>query len=251
MCTVSWLVRPDGYELYFNRDELRTRKPAEPPRIWQRGAVRFLAPVDGEAGGTWLAVNEFGLTVGLLNLYGESVLSSGDPCAFKSRGFLVEHLAASANVALLRAQLAPTLLKSFRPFTLVALTPSEPVWAGRWDGERLTTVVLDQPLLSSSGYDAAGAEAARRELWRQMALGEDELSPDHLLSFHCSHQPERGPFSPCMHRDDARTVSFARVVVSPDAATMSYADGPPCSAALGRPEVLLRRAETLIATSPT
>lgn len=249
MCTASWLVRPDGYELFFNRDELRRRARAEPPRLWQHGPVRFLAPVDAEAGGTWLAANEFGLTVALLNLYGESAPAASG--AFVSRGRLVEHLAASANLRLLRAQLAPEVLASFRPFTLLALALGEAAWAARWDGERLAEVVLDLPLLSSSGYDTAAAETARRALWQREILAAGGPSTERLLEFHRSHEPERGPFSPCMHRDDARTVSFTHVSVSPTAVAMRYAGGPPCRTPPGETELLTRRAETLIATSPT
>ena len=69
MCTVTWILDGDSYSLYFNRDELRTRQPALPPQRHQERGVRFLSPTDGDAGGTWIAVNEYGLSLGLLNDY--------------------------------------------------------------------------------------------------------------------------------------------------------------------------------------
>src|SRR5262245_12838820 len=70
MCTVSWLHQRDGYILLCNRDERRTRKPASGPRI-AGGVVRYIAPVDGDHGGSWIGVNHLGLTLCLLNRYGK------------------------------------------------------------------------------------------------------------------------------------------------------------------------------------
>ena len=67
MCTVTWIYEPGGYHLLCNRDEKKDRAPALAPRIHQRGWVRFIAPVDAQFGGSWIAVNEFGVSVCLLN----------------------------------------------------------------------------------------------------------------------------------------------------------------------------------------
>ena len=57
------------YHLFFNCDELRTRGPALPPRMHEARGLRFLAPIDTDAGGSWLGVNELGLSIGLVNYY--------------------------------------------------------------------------------------------------------------------------------------------------------------------------------------
>ena len=62
-----------------------------------------------------------------------------------------------------------------------------------------------------------------------------------FLFFHRSHRPERGAHSPCMHRDDARTVSLTGVRVTASAISMTYADGPPCSTELSPPLTQMRR----------
>ena len=67
MCTVSWLHQPAGYHLLCNRDEKRTRGVALGPRIQERAGVRFVAPADADFGGAWIAVNEFGVSLCLLN----------------------------------------------------------------------------------------------------------------------------------------------------------------------------------------
>ena len=67
MCTVSWFHEPGGYQLFCNRDEKLSRKKALEPRQWTREGVRFTAPIDAEAGGAWIALNEFGVSLCLLN----------------------------------------------------------------------------------------------------------------------------------------------------------------------------------------
>jgi hypothetical protein len=66
MCTVSWVHQKDGYQLLSNRDEKHTRKPALAPSLRQQRQVRFLAPIDGDQGGSWIGVNQFGLSLCLL-----------------------------------------------------------------------------------------------------------------------------------------------------------------------------------------
>ena len=96
MCTASWLDRPEGFELFFNRDERRTRARSLPPRVVTApDGTRYLAPIDAESGGTWIAVNEHGLAVCLLNRYPE-VLAPATP---RSRGHLVTHLAGTGALA--------------------------------------------------------------------------------------------------------------------------------------------------------
>ena len=67
MSTVTWRRIPSGYQVFFNRDELRAREAALPPAPAELNGVRYLAPRESADGGTWLAVNERGLTLGLLD----------------------------------------------------------------------------------------------------------------------------------------------------------------------------------------
>ncbi|NKB23842.1 MAG: hypothetical protein GKR87_05585 [Kiritimatiellae bacterium] len=62
MCTVTWLHDTHRYEVFFNRDEQRTRLPASPPQIRIRNHMKYMAPIDEQAGGSWIGVNEGGLT---------------------------------------------------------------------------------------------------------------------------------------------------------------------------------------------
>ena len=91
MCTLSWL--PDragqGYALWFNRDELHTRAPELAPReLRTADGIAWLAPTDPDSGGTWLAVNQFGVTAALLNDY-DTGWTPPSGRARESRGRLV------------------------------------------------------------------------------------------------------------------------------------------------------------------
>ncbi len=237
MCTATWLRDDGGYHLFFNRDERRERKRAQPPVRSEAEGVSYLAPRDGDAGGSWLAVNEFGLSVALLNYYQAPVLNSPVAGAFVSRGQLVTALVTAASLAEVDRRLSALDLLAYRPCTLLILVPSSVALFG-WDGTLLRR--LPEPetrMLSSSGFDAAGAERSRRELLASVAPN----SADALRRFHASHQPQRGAFSPCMHRHDASTVSFSEVRVTPRRVSFKYADGPPCEAELSPAVELARR----------
>jgi hypothetical protein len=233
MCTVSWAATADGYELFCNRDERRARKAAHAPTVRASRGVRYLAPTDAEAGGTWIAANEYGLALCLLNRYSEGEAQAAGE--FKSRGLLLPDLLSLRDPAEAVRAVARGGLTQFRPFTLLALaagaTPAVACWTGRSllvsdDGDSL------MPLTSSS-FNGAEVVRARRELFRRMPGGFIHPSAELLTRFHHSHEPEPGPFSVCMHRPDASTVSFSRVKVSPASVEFYYRPGPPCAGADG------------------
>ncbi len=237
MCTVSWLPSAGGYTLYFNRDERRTRAPSAPPGLRERDGVRFLAPLDGDFGGTWIAANEFGLTLSLLNRYGDS---AGPPPAHPvSRGRLVLDLAPAAGQAELEARLSRLDLAAYQPFTLVAAAADAPVWLAAWNGRTLALGRHAAPglILTSSAFDEPGVAASRRRVFEEVLR--EGVTEDGLAALHRSHLPARGPFSICMHRGDAETQSLSRITVTASAVSFAHVPDAPCrgqeSAALRLP----------------
>lgn len=230
MCTVTWIQDPDSYSLYFNRDELRTRQPALPPQRHRNKGVHVLSPTDGDAGGTWIAVNEHGLSLCLLNDYSSQVAQPTK--RFTSRGHLVEDLAPTTDLEVLKGLWPEVDHEKFRPFQLLALAPKEPVHLFGWNGaEPQHAVAVSAPLCSSS-FDGPGAASSRQDLLDEFSARPDLDTRKRLLRYHQSHSPERGPYSVCMHRPDAATVSFTLVDVDPSGVSMAYAQGAPCSAPL-------------------
>lgn len=231
MCTATWIRIEGGYELFFNRDELKARKPGLPPTPRERGGVRFLAPTDGDAGGAWLGVNDRGISVGIANGPRSERDEGSGP--FRSRGLLVLDLLACASIDEIGRSMRSEDPARYRSFALLALAPARDAVVFDWDGTRLEVERRREAgaLLISSSRDPARAREARRAELERLVRERGVLDRDLLLDFHASHAPERGPFSPCMHREDAGTVSFSRIHVSAARIELEYRPGPPCEGA--------------------
>jgi hypothetical protein len=228
MCTVSWLRQAEGYVLLCNRDERHTRKPAGSPRVDEVRGVPFVAPVDGDHGGSWIGANQFGLTLCLLNRYGDS--KPDRDRAYISRGLLLTNLLDCRRSQNVIDQLKQRELDRFQPFTMLALAVDAPAILINWTGLECA-IQLDaearMPLTSSSLRDP-NIPALRRKLFAEMVAQPGDLDTELLHEFHRSHLPERGPSSVCMHRADAATVSLSIVTVTPRSVEFLYHPGPPC-----------------------
>lgn len=246
MCTLTWTPAVEGrYSVWFNRDELRSRLPALPPRVWTERAIPFVAPTDGDAGGTWIAVNAQGLTVCLLNHFAADAARPAedilDPRAFVSRGRLVVDLMDSRSVDQVAEQLEPDALRGrYRPFDLVALDPGGAIARLTWDGERLACSEAEQvrPPIASSGFQPVEVAAVRALTYTQLVPA--TATENQIEAFHRSHLPERGAYSVCMHRPEARTVSLSHIRVETDQVHFRYGDGPACRTFMGAPLSLAR-----------
>jgi hypothetical protein len=227
MCTVTWRRNPRGYQIFFNRDELKTREPATPPALNQLNGVRYLAPADGRAGGTWLAVNERGLSLGLLNFWepGKPAALSGE----KSRGLVIASLIDARTQEEIAERLHLHNLAPYGPFFLLAWAPDRPVHWHKWDGFRRTASILrdeDIPVTTSS-FEPEAVEAARRARFAQMVTRTGPVTDLALAEYHRSTDSRGGAFSVFMTRPDAMTVSYSRVTVSPEEIKFYYAARKP------------------------
>lgn len=222
MCTVSWLHVRGGYELFCNRDEKHTRSVAASPRVLSSGQVRYIASLDGDFGGTWLSVNEFGVTVCLLNGAGGS--------GRESRGKLVLELADSSSTRSVRERLQRMALRRFHSFSLVALEPGQTATICTWNGHKLTVLTNGEhlmPLVSSSFRPDVVARRRKADLLRR--IGDARVLDSQVLDeFHHGTGAEQSAYSVCMHRDDVATVSFSRVSVIRSGIEFAYTPGPPC-----------------------
>jgi uncharacterized protein with NRDE domain len=242
MCTVTWRSSADGFEVFFNRDERKTRAPELAPRIEECAGVRFIAPRDGAAGGSWLGANDRGLGVALLNRY---VPNTGPARSeFRSRGLLLLDLLDALQPTEVGERLAETELERYQPFSLLALDPHGRPRLFEWTGYKLeeaSEAGAHMPLASSS-FDQSLARVHRKQLFSDMlAAAGGEASEVMLSAFHHSHAGGPGPFSVCMHRDDAETRSYTRLTVGPREVEMRWRAGSPCSIAADQSFVLPRR----------
>ncbi len=228
MCTLTWRTDGPGLELRFNRDELHARSPAEPPRVVVGPARRWVAPLDPDGGGTWLGANDAGLVVALLNGYRRGDVEARP---WRSRGSLVVDLLQLDDSDAVLEHLRAADLRDLRSFQIHAWSGGAALLAS-WDGASLRHERVErcEAPLSSSSRDPLGAARDRETLFLRLRAECDDEAEVHRR-FHASHEPVRGPTSPCMHRDDARTQSHSLVRVDPTGVEFQYHAGPPCEGA--------------------
>lgn len=210
MCTLTWRT-DDDLEVFFNRDELKTRSRALPPREHQTpDGTRYLSPIDPDAGGTWMLANEHGLVICLLNRW--HITSTLNPNASppKSRGQLVSSLAATRKLTSLINDL-PKLSESTKPFDLFAFHHNQMV-AHSWDGQTLTASSPKMPSTSSS-YQFEKVKAAREKSFA--------LQPS-LEQYQCSQNEEPSAFTVRMNRPDAQTWSRSHLTIGSKIITWHY-----------------------------
>jgi hypothetical protein len=244
MCTVSWVHTDDGYRLLCNRDEKNTRLPASMPEVHFSGGVQYVSPLDGDFGGSWVATNEYGLTIALLN--GPVNAPRGTLRGSKSRGHLVTELAGARSRENVRRQMLEEDLGSLACLSLVVLEPGEPALLFEWDGWHLTSTenAEHRMPLTSSSFDSRGVQEARLQEFSSRLRAAQTLDADLLFEFHRSHGlgiDQQSAYSVCMHRSDAQTVSFTWIDVSKSDVRFFYSPAAPCKWAPGESVSLPRK----------
>ena len=237
MCTLTWFGTNGGYELFFNRDEQISRSRAEPPKICLLDGMQAISPTDVDAGGTWISVNNLGITVCLLNHYQfEQIKTYKD---WISRGEIVRRFAATPDLATAEQQFLQLRLEDYRAFRMFMLEPNGDSRLFVWDGHSAHLETDFTQPKSSTSIDAKFVKLSRRNLFRSNDLVNSTNSQD-FLDYHASHFPERSKESVCMHREEAHTVSLCHVQVGQTSVQFRYADGSPCEVSLGEPVSILR-----------
>jgi len=229
MCTLSFIARGDGYLLGMNRDERLARGGGLPLEGRDRVGGRALYPTDG-AGGTWIAANEYGVALAVLNW--NEVAQAELPKDRLSRGTLLPALIAMHSSAGVDAVLGEMELKRMMPFRMVGVLPAaKEIAEWRWDGSQIALAHHEWEARHwfSSGLGDRQAELERADAcaraWRQQDAG----SSSWLRRLHASHGAAAGPFSICVHRPDARTMSYSEIECTPSIVRMRHAIGSPCT----------------------
>jgi len=227
MCLVTFIARKNGFALGMNRDEKLTRTPGRPPAIEQIGGRRALFPSE-PGGGTWIGVNDSGIGFALINWYAISARVAGQSV---SRGAIGRSVLAADSIVEAEKILAALPLNRVNPFRLIGFfAPSAKTVEWRWNLVNLEMSRHDWETKAwiSSGFDEPGAQKSRGKTFAAARRQPSAGSLRWLRRLHRSHKPARGPYSNCMHRDDAATVSYAEVAVAARKATMRYHAGAPC-----------------------
>jgi len=238
---MTWFVKEDGYELFFNRDERKSRSRAEPPTSQFSDDIQYLSPTDADAGGTWIAANQFGVTVCLLNHYQFEQIETYKK--WTSRGEMVRKFATTASINEAEALFNSIALDDYRAFRMFIIDHLGGNRLCVWDGHSARVERNVTTPKSSSSVDAKHVKSVRKKLFENLNLAESK-NVDDYINYHASHLPNRSKESVCMHREDASTVSLSHVSVSCQGISFRYADGSPCEAELG-PALAMKFVEPL------
>jgi uncharacterized protein with NRDE domain len=212
-----------------NRDE-RLGRPAKGPALVVQGGVRFFAPRDLQAGGTWIGVNAHGVFVAITNRFtGRAAARAG-----RSRGLLVLDALAEDSAAHAVRRIAAEAPSRHDPFHLVMADAAEAhlVWS---DGEivrheRLAPgfhVVTERSLGAAPSPRAERLHVELRELY-----GPKQPSPERWMAILRTHAQE-GLEGTCVHLPShgygTRSSTIVEVASAQGGVRWWHADGPPCT----------------------
>src|SRR6266704_5675873 len=228
MCTLTFVPAEDGYLVGMNRDELLTRPVALPPKVFERSGIEIVYPQE-PSGGAWIACNGQGNLLALLNWSGSESHNLGEKR--RTRGLAIPELIGLTDLSATDSHFHQMNLDGLFPFRLVGIFRSEKVvneW--RWDGtaKQLLRLPWARKHWFSSSLSDSLAEKERRRACEAAAGGPAAGSNGWLRRLHRSHVPRPGPFSVCVHRLDAATVSYTEVRCGGSQFAMDYLDGNPC-----------------------
>jgi len=226
MCTVSWRgggfeggVEP--FELFFNRDEQRSREAAQPPISMEARGLKALFPVDPVGGGTWVGANVRGMVICVLNDYRTKLKEGRENQQLKSRGLLVKESLGCQSISeveqFVREQVADHEYAPFRLLCFDVVGRERRLWW--WNQDDLTIEDGFSCPVTSSSWRSEEVEERRKALF-------DELVRDGKETLECyqSHQfLGEKEWSVCMSRELTQTVSLTRVRVDEKNVTFRYA----------------------------
>lgn len=214
-----------GFCVAMNRDEKRVRIAALPPERFNVGGRQVIYPRE-PGGGTWLAANDAGLCLALINWHRIEREPLGK---IESRGQVIPKLIGASSSDQVERNLRAIALQRLRPFRLIAIVCSEhALLEFDWN---LRSIRVSRQTWQTHHWFSSGFDERQAEITRHLVCNSARpQTMKDLRALHRSHLPTRGPFSICMHRRDAKSVSYAEVNVTTKSVSMRYAKGSPCAA---------------------
>jgi hypothetical protein len=182
---------------------------------------RAVLPIDSASGGSWIAVNDAGLVMVIVNRNPGGMPVKSAPL---SRGAILPLLLHCDSLRAAERLALDLNGAGFAPFRLILATRTEAsvVVSGGGVMPAAQHLAIKGPLLfTSSGLGDALVEGPRRRLFEQMCK-EPAWRPEEQDSFHRHSWPRATQLSVCMRRPDACTVSHTIVELGRDTATLTY-----------------------------
>jgi len=196
--------------------------------VHRQDGIRAVLPSE-KGGGTWIATNEYGITLALLNWN----IPVPQQSVRRSRGLIIPDLLPLMSAAKLNTALTTYELARCAPFRLFAIIPGEgAVLQWRWDGAHLVNKTWCWDLrhwFSSSASDNR-AQELRGGVCSRASNDASAGSLAWLRRLHQSHENGPGAFSICVHRELVETLSYTAVSCTGHKILMVHAIGNPCNA---------------------
>lgn len=222
MCTVTYMPVKGSFFITSNRDEKMERAAAIEPRIYRLKTGRVLFPKDAHAGGTWIAIHEFGHMIVLLNGAWQAHIQKDRSAA--SRGLVLLDLIDHADPVKAFKDIE---LRHIEPFTAL-IRYKKHFYACRWDGRKKSLDHMDGrlPGIWSSVTLYSPEIIARRAGWFEEWLGVNPSpTQTEILDFHRFTGEGDAHNDLLMNRDGLiSTVSITSIKISSSLASMVYLD---------------------------
>lgn len=221
MCTVSYISRHGRCFITSNRDEHISRPIALEPQEQVINSVKLLFPKDPLAGGTWFAINEFGVVAVLLN--GAYMNHERRLPYVRSRGLILLDVIANSEP---KVALQMLELKQVEPFTLVLYAGTN-LLELRWDGDKKHLKELDagkDHIWSSVTLYDKTAIAQRESLFNEFITSTEEITESKIVDFHSNnHQDFENGFI-IDRTTGLKTFSVTQMVLDQDQMAMQHFD---------------------------
>lgn len=232
MCTVTIVPIHDKVDpilrIACNRDESRLRPAALPPQLRRFDQRWAILPVDPVSDGTWIAVNDVGLVMVLLNQHVGRARPTLEASRV-SRGTIIPSLLHCDHLHDAERLARKLATESFAPFRLILADRTETIGISAVEGALRIAAPsrIDAPLMfTSSGLGDALVQGPRQELFREwFQAGDGWVAKQD--AFHRHSWPDRPHLSVCMRREDARTVSYTVIELRARSAMLTYRPQPP------------------------
>ena len=214
MCTLFFRHRPnDEFPLAIlsNRDEAYDR-PSD-GWDWRGSGRRYFAPIDLEAGGTWIGLNRQGVVVALTNIFPGQA-----DTGFRSRGALVADMLQLDAAVGARAAMAESFkTHSYNKFNLLVADPLTAV-VFSWTGDGLDTFDLRPGIYQVNNIPFDGMNRPSLDVANHVWLEQEEgCLKEHPMV--------------CRHGDGYGTRCSHKLLIHKDGLERSkvwHLDGHPC-----------------------
>ena len=222
MCSVCWEwggSDDPSLKIIFNRDEQRSREIAEAPQLFEVQGTKVLMPTDPAGGGSWIASNEYGLAVALLNKYEVAPVADR---VYKSRGFVVKSLSACQSLAEASERLKQMVGENaFPAFSLLLWNLREQrVELFEWDGVALRLLETNEPFMTSSSWNTAEVQKYRQQCYRESVI-EGAMR---IEGFMKTPPTDKLEWSVLMQREKTQTVSVSELSIDAQGTRFLYTD---------------------------